>query len=68
VPPRLGALEGELLAQVRAQPDQSLEQLRQWAQARGVGVSATTIWKSLARLGLTLKKRPSTRKSASVPM
>lgn len=68
VPPRLSALEGELLAQVAAQPDQTLKQLCQWAQARGVALSTTAMWKSLARLGLTLKKRPCTLRSSSAPM
>lgn len=68
VPPRLSALEGELLAQVAAHPDQTLQQLCQWAQERGVGLSTTAMWKTLARLGLTLKKRPSTLRSSSAPM
>ena len=47
VRPRLAPLEGQLLAQVAAQPDQTLEQLRQWAQAQGVSVSTTAMWKTL---------------------
>lgn len=58
VRPRLSALEGELLAQVAVQPDQTLKQLCQWAGARGVALSTTAMWKTLARLGLTLKKDP----------
>ena len=65
VRPRLGALEGELLARMAAQPHQTLEQLCQWAQARGVAVSATALWKTLSRLGLTLKKRRSMPRSSS---
>ncbi|GAC1667125.1 MAG: hypothetical protein PVS2B1_25390 [Candidatus Dormibacteraceae bacterium] len=65
VPPRLGALEGELMAQVAAAPDQTTWQLRQWAAARGVAVSHAALWKTLSRLGLTLKKRRSTPRSSS---
>lgn len=68
VPPRLSALESELLAQVAAHPDQTLKQLCQWAQARGVVLSTTAMWKTLARLGLTLKKRPSMLRSSSARM
>ena len=58
VPPRLGALQEALVAQVAAAPEQTLAQLCCWVrQAHGVGVGQTTMHKTLKRLGLTLKKR-----------
>ena len=57
VPPKLGGLEQALAARVEAVPDQTLAQLCQWAQAEhGVRTGITTMWKTLARLGLSLKK------------
>ncbi|MFB8828756.1 winged helix-turn-helix domain-containing protein [Azotobacter sp. CWF10] len=39
-----------------AAPEQTLTQLCQWIEAEhGVRVSPTTLWKTLGRLGLTLK-------------
>ncbi|WP_061292143.1 winged helix-turn-helix domain-containing protein, partial [Azotobacter vinelandii] len=59
VPPRLQGLEGALTERVAAAPEQTLTQLCQWIEAEhGVRVSLTTMWKTLGRLGLTLKKRP----------
>jgi transposase len=46
-------------AQIAAHPDATLaEHCAQWANDRGVTVSATTMCRTLARLGLGLKKRP----------
>lgn len=60
VPPKLSGLEAALTAHVQAANDQTLEQLCQWLHAKhGVSVSVTTMWKTLARLGLSLKKRHS---------
>lgn len=60
VPLKLSGLEDALAARVQALNDQTLEQLCQWLQAEhGVQVSVTTLWKTLARLGLSLKKRRS---------
>lgn len=57
MPLKLSALETALAARVAAANDQTLEQLRHWLQAEhGVCVSVTTLWKTLARLGLSLKK------------
>ena len=59
LPLRLAQLEGALREQVRAAPDQTLRQLCQWAQdVHGIRVGTTTMHKTLARLALTLKKRP----------
>lgn len=60
VPLKLSGLEDVLAARVQAINDQTLEQLCQWLHAeQGVQVSVTTMWKTLARLGLSLKKRRS---------
>ena len=66
VPLRLAGLQHELLAQVQAQPDQTLAQLCEWVQCEhGVRVGITTLWKMLGRLGLSPKKRPCTPASKS---
>ena len=60
VPLKLSGLEETLAARVQAINDQTLKQLCQWVQAEhGVQVSVTTMWKTLARLRLSLKKRQS---------
>lgn len=60
VPLRLGALKEPLLEQVARAPDQTLAELCQWVQVEhGIRVGPTTMGKTLARFGLTLKKRPS---------
>ena len=57
VAPRLAPLEGALRARVAAGTDATLAELRAWALAEhGVRVSQPVMWKTLARLGLTLKK------------
>ena len=57
VPLRLAALREPLLAQVGLAPEQTLAQLCQWVRAEhGLQVGATTMGKTLARLGLTRKK------------
>lgn len=69
VPLRLAGLNEPLLAQVALVPEQTLAQLCQWVRAEhGVHVGLTTMGKTLARFGLTRKKRrftlPSKRKAA----
>lgn len=60
VPLKLSGLEQALTARVQAINDQTLDQLRQWLHAEhDVQVSVPTLWKTLARLGLSLKKRHS---------
>jgi transposase len=55
-----------LIARVAAVNDQTLEQLCQWVNdEHGVQVGVTTMWKTLARLGLSLKKRRRTQPSSS---
>ena len=68
VPLRLAGLEPTLLAQVQAQPDYTLAQWCAWVQREhGVQIGVTAMWKTLGRLGLTLKKRPSTPASRTAP-
>jgi transposase len=56
-PSRIAAHVEALAARVAAQPDATLGELRGWLLAeRGVSVSPVTVWRSLAALGLTLKK------------
>jgi transposase len=60
VPAKLSGLEQALAARVAAVNDQALKQLGQWRQAEyGMQVGVTTLWRTLARLGLSLKKRHS---------
>ena len=48
-----------LLAQLAAQPDATLaEHCATWAQTQGVQVSVPTMWRAIARVGWTPKKRP----------
>lgn len=59
VPLRLAGVREQLLAQVAQAPEQTLVELCQWVQAEhGVKVGPTTMGKTLARFGLTLKKDP----------
>ena len=69
VPLRLAGLEPVLVAQVEAAADMTLAQLCEWVQREhSVRVGITTMWKTLGRLGLSFKKRPSTPASKSAPM
>ncbi|MDB5731538.1 MAG: hypothetical protein JWQ03_1433 [Variovorax sp.] len=69
VPLRLAGLETALTAQVQAQADQTLAQLCAWAEhEHGARVGVTTMWKTLERLGLSLKKSPCTPASKSARM
>jgi transposase len=50
-------MEPLLAARVAAANDQTLKQLVQWLQTEhGMQVGVTTLWRTLARLGLSLKK------------
>ena len=58
VAPRLAGLEPALAAEVERRNDQTLAELCAWAgREHGVRVGLTTMWKTLARLGLTLEKK-----------
>lgn len=68
VPPRLSGLEEVLLAHIVEACDQTLDQWRAWVQAEhGIAVGRTTMWKTLGRLGVSLKKSQSMRPSKSAP-
>jgi len=66
VRPRLAGLEAALAAEVDSRNDQTLAQLCAWSERHhGVRVGLTAMWKTLARLGLTRKKRHSMPASRS---
>lgn len=66
--PKLAAHSGAITTQVVKQPDMTLDELRTWIVAElGVSVSVSTVWSTLRRLGLTLKKRPLWRPSKRAP-
>ena len=68
VPLRLQGLEEVLTERVAAAPEQTLAQLCQWVEAEhGVRVSLATMWKTLRRWGLTLKKRHARPPRSNVP-
>ena len=57
VAPRLAPLYDVLRVRVTAQADATIAELRAWvAREHGVAVSHPVMWKTLAQLGLTLKK------------
>jgi transposase len=65
-PSKMAAHLQALRERVRAQPDATLGELRGWLLAeRGVAVSPVTVWRALARLGLTLKKVGPRRRAGS---
>jgi|SRR5581483_6339752 len=56
-PRRLAGWHDAIAAQVRAHPDATLEELRQWLfETHGVRASMGLMWNTLERLELTLKK------------
>ena len=57
VPPRLAGHEEAIRSEVARRPSATCSELRDWAAERGVAVSRTAIWRTLARLGLTRKKK-----------
>lgn len=68
VPLRLAGLEGALKARIAEQPSLTLLQLCEWVKAEfGVRVGHTTMWKTLARFGLTLKKSRYVRPNRNAP-
>jgi transposase len=67
-PPVLSGHEAALLAHLRANPDATLAELRRWLfETRRVSISVGALWNGLDRLGWTLKKSRSMRRSRSVP-
>jgi transposase len=66
VPPKLGGLEQALAVHVAEKPDQTLAQLCDWVKVvHGVQVGVTTMWNTLSRRGLSLKKSRFTPRSRS---
>ena len=60
VAPRLAVYEQALLERIAAVPDATLDELRAWLEAEhGAAAGRTALWRTLARLGLTLKKSTS---------
>ena len=55
VPPRLAGHEEAIRSEVARRPSATCSELRDWAAERGVAVSRTAIWRTLARPGLTRK-------------
>ncbi|MEO6625349.1 MAG: hypothetical protein ABIN37_11025 [Burkholderiaceae bacterium] len=69
VPMKLAGHEPALVAQVQSQPDQTLKALCEWAaMERGIRIGLSAMWKTLARLGLTLKKNRCMPPSKNVQM
>jgi len=61
-PPRLEAHRDRLRELVAAQPDATLRELR---DQLGVAVCLATLWNALRRLGLSVKKKSSGRRSTT---
>src|SRR5882757_6036021 len=60
LPRRLAALHDAILAQVKARPDATIAELQAWlSETHKVSASTGLMWKTLATLDLTVKKRPS---------
>jgi transposase len=66
MPLRLAALELALREQVASAPAQTLRELCQWVRAQhGIEVGTTTMFKTLRRFGVTLKKNHPARSRAN---
>jgi transposase len=64
VRPRLAPLYDALRARVAERADATIAELRAWvAREHGTAVSHAVLWKSLAQLGLTLKKTAARRRA-----
>lgn len=64
VAPKLAGHEAAVRERIAAEPDATLAELCVWLAAEhAVMVGKTVLWKGLARLGLTLKKSTSGRRS-----
>ena len=61
-------VEADILAQIGPASHNTLDELRAWLrEAHGVSASMGLMWNTLARLGLTLKKRRFTPPNRRVP-
>ena len=56
-----------ILSLVEARRDITLVELRAALAERGIGVAVSTLWRFFDRHQITLKKRPGTRPSRTVP-
>ena len=67
--PRLLAdLHPAIAAHMQQHPDATLNELRAWLrETHHVSASLGLMWNTVARLGLTLKKRPSTPRNRPAP-
>jgi transposase len=68
VPGKLAGLFSEIRGYVAARPDATLAEIRSWLlDTHKVSASQTVVWKTLAHLDLTRKKRPCTPPSRAAP-
>ena len=68
VPPKLLAQHEAIRLKLKAEPDLTLVELRAWLQdEHRVAISQRGMWKTLRRLDLTRKKRPSVLQSRTGP-
>jgi transposase len=68
VAPRLAGHEEAIRAELARRPSATCAELQAWAAAaRGVAVSRTAVWRTLARLGLARKKSRSGPRSRTAP-
>ncbi len=69
VPLKLRDLHPAIAAEIAAYPDTTIAELRQWlSRTHAVTASQSLVFKTLAQLGLTHKKRPSTPPSRNASM
>ncbi len=69
VPSKLAPLHEAIRAEVATRPDATLSELRGWLlEMHQVSVSSARLHATLAKLDLTLKKRPSTPRNSSARM
>ena len=68
-PRLLAELHDAIASHIRAHDEATLDELRAWLrEVHGVSVSMGLMWNTVARLGLTLKKRCSGRPSKRAPI
>jgi transposase len=61
-------LHAAIAAEMAGRPETTIAELRDWLRRKhGVNASMGTVWNTLSRLGLTLKKSRSERPSRRVP-
>jgi transposase len=64
---RIEAVAAFIVGRVTAKRDITLRELREELRAHGVRVSIGALWRFFDRRQITLKKRPRTQRSKSVP-